>query len=111
MTTTALNTRNLEIVNETARQIGGRAFFMMGTRNKIADGLTLRFDIKNSRSNFVEVEYLPGSDTYTVRAIKAPTTPRQIIAGKKTVINGEEAADCDSLRSVISTLTGLHLSL
>ena len=66
---------NLQIAQTIADQIGARAFQMLGTRQKFADGPGLLFDIRGSRRwNKIRVELDP-QDTYTVTFYKQGGAP------------------------------------
>lgn len=94
----------MEIATEIARQIGGRAFYMMGTRSRVAVDNGLWFDVRGSvRVNRVQVT-LDASDTYTVKFMK------QRGQTCKTV-SESDGVYCDMLQGVIEQATGLALSL
>lgn len=94
----------LTVANEIARQIGQRAFTMMGTRNKLGDDKSLTFDIRGCKL-FSKVKVtLGGDDLYTVEFFKF----------RKFAISRFEAVaavDAESLNRVIESKTGLYLSL
>ena len=95
---------DLTVANTISQQIGARAFFMMGTRQKLGDADSLRFDIRGSaRGNRICVT-LDASDTYTVQLLKV----RGLHAG---VVAENSGIYCDGLRQVIEGMTGLALSL
>lgn len=94
----------LAVANTIAAQIGARAFFMMGTRQKSGDANSLRFDIRGSpRGNRICVT-LDASDTYTVQLLKV----RGLHAG---VVAENEGVYSDMLHAIIEEMTGLALSL
>ena len=100
MTTTSV----LTVANTIAEQIGSRAFFMMGTRQKWGDADSLRFDIRGSqRGNRICVT-LDASDTYTVQLLRVRGLHAGVVAENEGVYN-------DGLRQVIEGMTGLALSL
>jgi len=41
---------DMTVANTIAKQIGSRAFFLMGTRHKLGDEDSLTFDIRGSRT-------------------------------------------------------------
>lgn len=94
----------LEVANEIARQIGNKAFAMMGTKNKLGDDNSLLFDIRGcSKFNKIRVT-LDAMDTYTVRFIKV---------GRGGIVRDEslEMVYADNLKAIIESKTGLYLSL
>ena len=94
----------LTVANTIAAQIGARAFYMMGTRQKFGDSDSLRFDIRGSvRGNKVVVT-LDASDTYTVQLFKVRGLASRMVVENSGVYN-------DGLRQVIEGMTGLALSL
>ncbi len=87
-----------------AQQIGHRAFFMMGTKNRLADDRSLSFDIKGcKRFNYIKITLDP-TDTYIVEFIK--TRKHQIQTTVKF-----DMVYFDELHDLITTQTGLALSL
>lgn len=98
-----------EIAQTIANHIGHRAFFMMGTKNRIADGNKLIFDVRGSKAvNKVVVELMP-SDTYTVTFAKM-TYPRFKMP-RATVVATVENVYAEQLNSTIAYHTRLDLSL
>jgi|ERR1035441_7458917 hypothetical protein len=94
----------LTVANTIAAQIGARAFYMMGTRQKFGDSDSLRFDIRGSpRGNRICVT-LDASDTYTVQLFKVRGLSARVVAEHSDVYN-------DMLRPIIESMTGLALSL
>lgn len=91
----------------TAQQIGGMAFSMMGTQQRIAhDDQTLRFNVRGTRKcNWIQVR-LNGLDLYDV-------TFQKFSPSKYTVkdIHTESDVYCDQLHKTIEEFTGLYLSL
>jgi hypothetical protein len=100
---------DLSVANTIAQQIGGRAFFMLGTKNKIGTENSLIFDIKGSKkANKIEIIYDRGPDSYTVNFHKA--TMKRMLAGN-TLVYSTSDIYADQLKDVIETHTGLYLSL
>jgi hypothetical protein len=97
-----------------AAQIGSRAFFMMGTNQKIGDGATLAFNVRGAREtgcNKIRVT-LCGDDTYCVEFWRVPVGARAIVAGKAPVLlHHSEGVYADGLHQCIEYHTGLALSL
>lgn len=59
---------NLAIATTIAKQIGARAFFMLGTRQKLATENGLLFDLRGSPLHIHKIQVrLDPSDTYTVQ--------------------------------------------
>ncbi len=97
---------DMTIANTIAQQIGGRAFFMMGTNRKIGTENSLFFNIKGCKEwNNVRIT-LAADDTYTVEFIHIGRAPNF-----KTRSERLEGIYCDQLHSLISEKTGLALSL
>jgi hypothetical protein len=95
---------SLAVANIISEQIGPRAFLMMGTRHKLADGPALLFDIRGSRRfNKVKVSLTP-DDTYTVEFWKVRS--HSILSHLV-----RENVYADSLNQCIEHNTGLALSL
>lgn len=103
----------LEVANIIAQQIGQRAFFMLGTQQKWGTEKSLQFNVRGSPLHVNKIIVtLNGSDTYDVEFWKVPVSARAIINGKRPVKVSEQNDVYDtSLRSVISTGTGLAISL
>jgi hypothetical protein len=96
---------DMTVANEIARQIGGKAFYMMGSKKTLTAGDdNLCFKVMRNGEKVTHVRVtLNAADTYDVEFIrcwgtKAPKT-------LKTV----EGVYCDMLREVISSGTGLAL--
>lgn len=103
--TTTTKQNELEVANTIAAQIGGRAFFMMGTRYKTGDDKSLMFDIRGSRkANKIKITLDFVTDTYTVEFFKVRGLN---VSNVKTV----SFVYADSLKTVIESNTGLLLSL
>jgi hypothetical protein len=95
---------NIAIAQTISEQIGHRAFFLMGTRHKMADGPALLFDLRGSRTvNKIRVRLDP-SDTYTVTFWKI----RGMTCNTVAEFSGVYA---DGLNQLIESQTGLALSL
>jgi hypothetical protein len=98
------NVQPLQVANIINDQIGGRAFFMMGTQHKLGGPNDLTFNIRGSVAfNKVKVTLTP-DDTYTVEFYK--TRKFNVIRYKKV-----EGVYVDQLKSTISESTGLALSM
>ena len=99
-------TTDMTIANTIAEQIGHRAFLMMGTRHKMADGPALSFDIRGCREwKHIKVTLDP-MDTYTVSFFKQGPRPEF-----KVTRLDVEGVYCDMLHATIEKHTGLALSL
>lgn len=99
---------DMTIANEIARQIGSRAFFMMGTRYKLGDEKSLTFDLRGSLAvNKIKVEYDYGRDTYKLHFWKQGRAPNF----KIVVVAELDDVYCDQLHEIIERNTGLALSL
>jgi hypothetical protein len=99
MTTTSV----LTVANTIAAQIGARAFFMMGTRNKLGTADSLIFDLRGSARGNKIVVTLDASDTYTVQLFKTRGLSSRMVVENSGVYN-------DGLRQVIEGMTGLVLT-
>lgn len=96
----------LEIANTIAQQIGGRAFFMMGTRHKLGGDNYLVFDIRGcSNYNKIRVTLDLGSDTYVLQFIKVNRMGH--------ILREKSIADvyAENMNRIIADETGLALSL
>lgn len=93
---------DMTVANEIARQIGSRAFFMMGTKQKLGDQNSLSFDVKGSRWKWVKILLEP-NDTYTIFF-------RKINRKNELIEEKVEDVYCDSLHDVIERHTKLYLS-
>lgn len=95
---------DMTVANEINRQIGTRAFFMMGAQNKSGSSDSLSFKIRGSRQ-FTHIRIkLELDDTYTVTFYK--------IWGVRTLLEvAKPHVTVDILHQVISLNTGLALSL
>jgi hypothetical protein len=96
---------DMTVANEIARQIGGKAFYMMGSRKTLVGGENdLSFKVMRNAEKVTHVRVtLNAADTYDVEFIrcwgtKAPKTLKSV----KGVYN-------DMLKEVISVGTGLAL--
>ncbi len=99
---------NTTPANIIAQQIGGGAFYMMGTQHRTAadDGNTLVFNVRGTnKCKWIRITLDP-CDTYSVRSykVKRGTHERILI---------EEATDIynDSLLEVLRRMTGLETRL
>lgn len=107
---TAQDTEDRRVVQTIARQIGDRAFQMMGTNSKMYDGPALIFNVRarNEKGvNKIKVHYDRGVDTYTVTFWKIGRAPRFDV----TVVKEIGGVYADGLHQVIEMTTGLRLSL
>jgi len=99
---------DMTVANTIARQIGHRAFLMMGTRYKLGDDLSLTFDIRGSRTvNKIRVT-LNVMDLYDLTFWKVTRRNGEF---KVTVVDVRNDIYFDGLREVIERVTGLCLSL
>ena len=105
---------DMTIANIIAQQIGGRAFFMLGTNQKIGDERSLAFNVRGAREtgvNKIRVT-LELDDTYTVEFWKVPLGARAIVADKRPVLlHSSPGVYADGLHECIEFHTGLALSL
>lgn len=95
-----------EVANTILQQLGGNRFAVMtGSKNFLADGQSLRFNVgRNSRSiNFVRVT-LNTNDLYDVEF-------SFLRAGKLSLRASESDVFCGDLRRVFTDKTGLYTSL
>ena len=98
---------DLTVAQTIAKQIGGRAFFMMGTRRKLGGPDFLLFDIRGSeRFNKVQVT-LDSSDTYIVEFFKIGNRPHF----RRLDYYSISDIYCEQLRSTIEYNTGRALQL
>mgnify|MGYP001596238051 CR=1 FL=1 len=97
-------TTNLAIAQKIARQIGRRAFLMMGTKHRLGSERSLSFDIHGCREYSKVQITLDQDDTYTVEFFKFRNFEK---IRHKTV----EMVYADSLHQVIEHNTGLYISL
>lgn len=99
---------DMSVATEIARQIGSRAFMMMGTKgDKFGDKDALVFKVRGSkRVNKIRVRLDP-SDTYTVTFWKLGPAPYFEV----DVVEEMEGVYFDMLHDVISRVTGLTLRL
>ncbi len=93
----------LTVANTIAAQIGSRAFYMMGTRQKLGAADSLIFDIRGSARGNKIVVTLDASDTYTIQLFKTRGLSSRLVVENSGVYN-------DGLRQVIEGMTGLVLS-
>lgn len=105
-THTAATDRDRQVAEEIARQIGGRAFFMMGTTQKNIDGPGLTFNVKGSKAwNKIRVR-LDADDTYNILFLKIGRAPSFKMTSKNY-----QGFMADDLHRIIEQETGLYLSL
>jgi hypothetical protein len=98
---------DMTIANEIDRQIGRRAFLMMGTTQKVADTRSLTFNVRgSSRCNRVIVS-LSGDDTYTLEFLKIGRAPAFKIKTSGLLCG----IYVNQLHDAIERETGLFLSL
>ena len=100
-----MSTQTLQVAQTIADQIGARAFYMMGTRQKIADGPALLFDVRGSKWKKIRITLTP-MDTYTVSFFRQGPRPQF----KVTRFDVEDVY-ADMLHNIIEHHTGLALSL
>lgn len=104
--------------HEIARQIGGGAFYMMGTDRKYAlnDGKTLQFNVKcrGSRAKAIRVTLDP-DDTYSVTSYKKirhdksiPACIRKHLAPEYEALETIVGVYCEDLHNTLEKLTGLE---
>jgi len=99
---------DMTVANTIARQIGHRAFLMMGTRYKLGDDQSLTFDIRGSRTvNKIRVT-LNVMDLYDLTFWKVTRRNGEF---KVKVVDVRNDIYFDGLREVIERVTGLCLSL
>lgn len=95
---------DLTVANTIREQIGNIAFSMMGASQLAGSAHSLTFKIKGSKvANYIQVTLDP-NDTYTVDFFK--TRGHSI-----RLVDSVEMVYADSLRTIISSKTGLYLSL
>jgi hypothetical protein len=113
MTTETEIKTDLAVANTIAKQIGGRAFFMMGTQHKTGTAKSLIFNVRGSPLHVTKIVVtLDDSDTYTVEFWKAPVSARAIIHGKQPVKLSEDSdIYAENLHAIIAKGTGLALSI
>lgn len=106
-----INARETEmsIANEIAKQIGNKAFTMMGASNLVDTGEGLQFKIgRNPKSiTHVTIKLEEASDTYKVEFIRLGRAPSY----KITTFGEFEDVHAGQLRELIEQNTGLYLSL
>ena len=98
---------SIAIANTIAEQIGGRAFLMLGTRQKLAIDKGLLFDLRGSPMNIHKIQVrLEPSDTYTVQFWSGATGrhPAKLIHESDNIY-------ADGLCQCIEINTGLRTSL
>lgn len=101
---------DLRIANTIAQQIGGKAFFLMGTRQKIGTSNSLIFDIRGSKkANKIEITLEP-SDTYRIDFYKNKRV-KKFFPPESIRVHTSDDIYFDMLHEVIERNTGLYLSL
>lgn len=96
---------NLAVATTIAQQIGVRAFYMLGTRTKLATKNGLLFDLRGSPLGINKVQVnLEPSDTYTVQFWKAGRSVSELAREVDNVY-------ADGLCQCIEHNTGLRTSL
>ena len=99
---------DMTVANTIARQIGSRAFLMLGTRQKLGDDCSLTFDCRGSKAvNKIRVT-LNGLDLYDLTFWKVTRRNGQFHV---KVVEQVQDIYFDGLRDVIERVTGLYLSL
>ncbi len=98
---------DMNIANEIAKQIGAKAFFMMGSKKTLIGGKdNLSFKVMRNGKKVTHIRVtLDASDTYTVEFIRCWGTKAPNVL--KTV----KDVYCEMLRSVIGDGTGLELRM
>ena len=98
---------DMTIANEIARQIGAKAFFMMGTKKTLVGGeKNLSFKVMRNGKKVTHITVtLDASDTYTVEFFRCWGTKAPKILNTVSMVYN------DMLKSVISDGTGLELRM
>ena len=100
---------SMEVAEEIRKQIGQKAFFMMGAKalGGAADSLTFKVG-RGARGKAGAVTHvrvtLEPSDTYTVKTMYVRGTS---VKDRESV----EGVYCDTLRAAIEGVTGFYLSM
>jgi uncharacterized protein YxjI len=98
-------TNTLEVANEIQRQIGNRAFVMMGAINLMGDEKSLTFKIAGCKTiSHIRVTLDALTDTYRIEFIKCRGV-------KVTPVHTAYHLQCSQLNGAIEEHTGLALSL
>jgi hypothetical protein len=96
---------NLQTANTILEQIGGKALYMFGTKNKVAIDRGVQFKIGRNAGKVTHVRVtLTPADLYDVEFLKVRGT-------KCTTISTTEGAYADMLTDLISNATGMAASL
>lgn len=97
---------DMTVSREIAKQIGNRAFVMMGAKNLVGGDDHLSFRLgggANKRATHVTVTLMP-DDTYMVELIRCNVRERKVLATCVGIY-------AENLNRTISGLTGFYLSL
>jgi len=98
---------DLTVANTIARQIGARAFQMMGTITKLGTANSLIFNLRGSPAGISKIEVtLDPSDTYTVKFWRG-ACGRHLAK----LVHEIDNVYADGLNQCIEHTTGLLLSL
>jgi hypothetical protein len=92
---------NATIAREISRQIGNRAFCMMGSTEKFIDGPGLIFNVRGSKTTTKIKVTLAASDTYTVTFYKIGRAPAYKIEPREF-----PGVYSDNLKNLIENETG-----
>lgn len=108
MTTTETTPTDMTVANEINRQIGHKAFFMIGTRHKLGSADSLTFDIRGSNVANKIMITLTAADLYDmvfykVRRVDGVPTAK--------VVAEERGLYADMLHATIERVTGLYTKL
>jgi hypothetical protein len=102
------NANSMNIANEIRRQVGPRAFAMMGAKNLLGSEDSLQFKIGRNAKRVTHIRItLDPSDTYRVEFIRVGRAPMF----KTTPVADFDGVYADSLHTLIEGNTGLYLSL
>lgn len=105
-----------DIANTILAQIGGKALFMMGAKDKIAIENGVQFKIRGSKvANTIKVVLDP-SDTYTVTfmkysPIRVNRKTLEVSGGTAKVVKEFDSMYAEDLTRIIGDVTGLATSL
>lgn len=99
---------DMTTANEIARQIGNRAFTMLGAKNLVGDEKSLTFKIGRNAKRVTHIKVtLTPADLYDVEFIKVGRAPGY----KVETLAKTEGAFFDMLHELIETHTGMATSL
>lgn len=102
------NANSLNVANEISRQIGNRAFAMMGAKNLLGSEDSLQFKVGRNAKRVTHIRVtLDPSDTYRVEFIRVGRAPMF----KTTPVADFDGVYADTLHALIESNTGLYLSL